>query len=116
MPSRRSRISRWLGVISTSSDRVSVSGDSSRERYLVSTSVVAQSAAAATGTSVIGAEAVGADAGDDHRAGKGDQRARSAAQPMHRSRRNSVEPRMMNSGPVESSVTICQIGTPAAKP
>ena len=33
-----------------------------------------------------------------------------------RSRRKRVEPRMMKSGPVESSVTICQIGTPAAKP
>ena len=41
-------------MISTSSEMVSVSGDSSRDRYLVSTSVVAHSAAAAIGTSVIG--------------------------------------------------------------
>ena len=43
-------------------------------------------------------------------------RAAPSRAPDTRSPRNRVEPTMTNSGPVASSVTICQIGTPEAKP
>ncbi|MCY1553229.1 hypothetical protein D9M68_896940 [compost metagenome] len=105
-----------MGVIRTSSEMVMVSGLSPlRARYLVSTSVPAQSAAAVIGISacqprlsVPTPETMMAPTKPIMEAAR---RAEDTLSP-----RNRAEPRMMKSGPVARRVTICQIGTPEAKP